>query len=868
MSDERPLPSGRTPMQALRARDGDDLRTRATSADAEGDVGSTVVTEAPAPVRLRDAWQLPVLAASLLTIGFGFWVLKAARHAPDPAGLLVASAQLIQEGRLTEAQALLAKANVALAEAEHQDPIVLAQILAARADVEARRPRAQRNNQELIRLYEEAQAHGLALDDERQARRAGALATLGAYDKAFAMLPAAPAVTDDSKQAERVRVLRRKMLGALAERALEGDRALHERLPLELDTWAAAEGTPVDHRAWAAATSAQVRLAAGAHEEALTSLMRLMRRFDAVPADATVTAVLSEWTPRFYALLGRSWIAANEINAAREPLETALLLLPETDDYRPGALAAMAWVDFATGDHELAIQGFDAVIAGAPLPATARSARLWRAESHAALGAAASAALDYNWLLRIGAEVSASPAMMELLESLSGQISASIVEGELGHAVIYATELIDAPSLSLEPRVILLAAEAFNALGRRQLGLGLQDEGSAGDGWLEHGMPELAREAFESIDTAALAAARRHLRKAGSLYERAAAGLQPDGTTRAAWKQAQLSASECFDLGAQPSRALEAYEAFLEETDARDPERARLALQYARVLHAEDRLGDALVAYDDVVRHHAGGPRAATARVNAVDCLVGLERPQEARARLEAIVSGSEGITPEAEAYRESLFALGELLSAMGDHVAAARHLDAAIRRYPNNEQVSVAAFDLAKSHQLLADELDDGLLDTGLRPSRRVALEAERNGHLNEASMAFSLVVDALVHRESTSLDSIEVTLLRSSFVGQADSVCRLGRDNEAVVLLEAIDRRYRDEATSLEALVKLVDVLDRQGETEAGEKAHKRAVLRLRQLPESAFTFPASLHDREAWRVWIDRRPMRTVVQVDMEP
>ena len=112
---------------------------------------------------------------------------------------------------------------------------------------------------------------------------------------------------------------------------------------------------------------------------------------------------------------------------------------------------------------------------------------------------------------------------------------------------------------------------------------------------------------------------------------------------------------------------------------------------------------------------------------------------------------------------------------------------------------------------------------------------------------------------RDPQALSELEIEMVRDSYVNRADAAFKLAQYEECVALLESIERRYRAESTSLDALIRLVEVWDALGNHEMANKAHRRAQLRLRQLPEQAFDFPASRFDREAWRTWLARRPMR---------
>ena len=98
---------------------------------------------------------------------------------------------------------------------------------------------------------------------------------------------------------------------------------------------------------------------------------------------------------------------------------------------------------------------------------------------------------------------------------------------------------------------------------------------------------------------------------------------------------------------------------------------------------------------------------------------------------------------------------------------------------------------------------------------------------------------------------------MLRDARVGCANGLLDLGRYLEAIELYEQIERQYRAETTSLDALIRLNEAWAALGRTDEAEKSHSRAVLRLRQLPEEVFS--SSRFDRKGWTTWLERRPLR---------
>ena len=58
--------------------------------------------------------------------------------------------------------------------------------------------------------------------------------------------------------------------------------------------------------------------------------------------------------------------------------------------------------------------------------------------------------------------------------------------------------------------------------------------------------------------------------------------------------------------------------------------------------------------------------------------------------------------------------------------------------------------------------------------------------------------------------------------------------------------------------ALMQIVACYRRLGDTARAGTAHDRALSRLKQLPDEAFSAPGTLMDRGAWQRWLENTPV----------
>jgi tetratricopeptide (TPR) repeat protein len=105
---------------------------------------------------------------------------------------------------------------------------------------------------------------------------------------------------------------------------------------------------------------------------------------------------------------------------------------------------------------------------------------------------------------------------------------------------------------------------------------------------------------------------------------------------------------------------------------------------------------------------------------------------------------------------------------------------------------------------------------------------------------------------------DAAQVDLLRRAHLYRADCAFHLGLYDVAIEHYDRASRQYSTHASSMYALVQIVNCYTLMDDAERAAAAHRRALVRLRQLPESAFDSSEALMDRTAWEQWLDHSPV----------
>ena len=134
-----------------------------------------------------------------------------------------------------------------------------------------------------------------------------------------------------------------------------------------------------------------------------------------------------------------------------------------------------------------------------------------------------------------------------------------------------------------------------------------------------------------------------------------------------------------------------------------------------------------------------------------------------------------EQLTPASKEWRDSLFALGELLHNAGRDREAIQRLEEALQRYPNAPQATVARYLLADSSRRLAMDLRAGLgkeISSAVRGERT----SESRRLLERALEVYGFLQDDLSRRDAENLTAQEKAVLRNSRFAVGDTYFDLG--------------------------------------------------------------------------------------------
>jgi len=349
---------------------------------------------------------------------------------------------------------------------------------------------------------------------------------------------------------------------------------------------------------------------------------------------------------------------------------------------------------------------------------------------------------------------------------------------------------------------------------------------------------------------------RAQLRTAGSVYARLARLLL---ATRQ-YPDELWNSAECYLQGQDYTHAIRVLKEYLQNEPYRRHPEALVKLGEAYL--SLDRADKASENLQECIQSHPRDVAAYRARLLASRTQLEQGNVKEAEQLLEKNLVG-EMLTPEAPEWRDSLFALGELLYVDHRYEEAIDRLEKFVRRYaPEGSQtlkasrqaVLRAQYLIADSYRRRAREIEDQLAKDSTQTGRVV--HAKRIHELYTAALdGYRQIQTRLKDRqEAMELPPLEQAVLRNcSFaIGEVEFAMR--QYEAAVKTFSAITDRYQNEPEVLEAFVRIAHAYRRLNEPLKARAALEQAkVVLARMRTETPFTETTN-YDRQQWQRRLD--------------
>lgn len=319
---------------------------------------------------------------------------------------------------------------------------------------------------------------------------------------------------------------------------------------------------------------------------------------------------------------------------------------------------------------------------------------------------------------------------------------------------------------------------------------------------------------------------------------------QPRRSAEAAWLSAEL-----FVRARRLEDAAEGFRRFVADFPS-DALIARGLLRQGQVYQQLGRPRDAIAAYQECYKRFPRSLDGMNAIVPLAESYLALGPGYERQAEqtLRIVLEESELFTPEAPAFADAMFLLGEALNRFGEFNRAIETLEEAIARYPDDRRTWRSLYFLADSYRRSGEQF---LTEASQGPAGSGASDGLREraaDRLRRASELYRRVVNEPERRGPT--NRVDEMYLRHAYLFEADCIFALHEYRRALRLYEEAAGRYPDSADALAAYVQIINCHVFLSELDEARSARARAIVLVNTLGDEAFTAPFAARSRESFR------------------
>ena len=327
----------------------------------------------------------------------------------------------------------------------------------------------------------------------------------------------------------------------------------------------------------------------------------------------------------------------------------------------------------------------------------------------------------------------------------------------------------------------------------------------------------------------------------GRQFEHAAELARADEAAAAALLWSAAQAYDTAGMSAAAGRVLRRYLAN-RSTDLLIPQ---ALLRLGRALQAEGQPEEALRTYERLLAAYPRLLEAAQAQPLRAECLLALGRADEAEAILRAILTDDQ-ITPQAEVFRNALWALCELLFQQGRYGEAIGRLEEFAALCPDDSERFRGRFLLADAYRRSAEALRDSP-PADVDGAQAAATARER---FRQAAELYGGLLQAWA--QEAPADPALTAYERLALFYRADCLFELSEPEALEAALDCYRQaaaRYQREPAALTAQTQMANIYLRLGRLTDAARAVERARWLLAGIPDSAFTDAADGAHREHW-------------------
>lgn len=781
----------------------------------------------------RELWQMPAIVVGVLSlVGAGILAI-ATRPQVDHQAMLDSGERLLEDGKPLEA---IEELNTRVFPYEARGELSSSAraryyLLLARAMYVGQRRMEIRNSENDARILEafaEAERAGATLTDRD-------IFSVGETHLAMGNLDAAltwAGRLSDAGAGRRRELLKRAVEGELA-RGRRDSRAMELLASLLEDP-----GLGVEDRAWVAKRQAEALLRDGFADEAIARLLREIQRLEGLAPDRLAD---------LHVVLAGAYVDRGAHGEASAQLDLASGLLNPSDSMMGEVEWMRGIVHEARGESEAARESLLRVLSEYPSSAAVLPATLELAEIEARLDLTEESLTHYERvrdLVREGRR-HARASRERVLESLLARSQEALERERFEHGVRLARLAESLHAGEETPALVLLAL----GMSERALGLALIEAAEEGVGRVR---------SVADMDPATREEARRHLIAAGSTLLRHARARVVDDYE--AFGESLFLAGDSLDRAGDQQEAIGVWREFIDAFPD-DPRRAEARYRLAKAFEARGEGMLAVDLYRGLIADR-NDPQVKSVGIYGDLSYVPLAallardgdpgNDAEAEGLLRSVVRGEVVREPDTELYRDGLFELGSFLALSGREGEAIGVLSEAIERFGDDPRALDARYRLAGVLRREASRIAEELT-RAIPPGERERLSATRVEHLRTAEGLYERTASDLEAMDPRRVSPAQAVVLRNSVFYRALCAHELGDLERAIGLYDAAYARFAQEAASLVALTRIVDIRLAQGDMRGAMVANERARRFFASLPDSVWEDPMLPMSRADWESWL---------------
>lgn len=383
---------------------------------------------------------------------------------------------------------------------------------------------------------------------------------------------------------------------------------------------------------------------------------------------------------------------------------------------------------------------------------------------------------------------------------------------------------------------------------------------------------------ISQLPAAELEAKKAELRRRRRLTGHSYTKLATLHRTTSRYPEFLWTAAENFHRGHDFDRALEQLNLYINTRPKKNLPQA--LVMRGRTLMDLDRLEEAKEHFERVQNGFSTNPVSFAARNLLADCLLELQKPEQAEALWRKTLV-LKSLTPQATEWQNALFALSRHLvhsakilreqsaSARRDGKArravelrdsartrlreAVEKLEEYLARYPSDNTATQARFLLAKSQQELAAIAGELVAEAAVENARKEQLRRQA-ALLRSALESYRRLQLTLLSRdEGGRLAGLDRMLLRECYFEIAHSHMGLKEYDKAIQAYSSAATRYAQDPHVLLAYLQMANCNRRLGKTTEAFSLIVQAEVIFRKLPDSSFRPPLTALTRDEWQKWI---------------